>query len=252
MCEAGAVRASAARAIVAAAALTATSGLATALSAPPAGAASVSAATLYREAIATTSGWSVHYASSGTISGVTILLSGDAGPASGIQEVLVGKGAVRDSAQLIVIGGITYMKGNARALTDLTGLSAAQAAANADKWVQFATANQAFSQIVVGVRSQDVAQELALQGPYRLGAAKVLNGTPVDAIIGTQRFQGHKPVRSVLYVRANGRHVPVEEDTVNSKGQPSGLLHTVYSKWGEPVRPVAPTASVTIGPVGAT
>jgi hypothetical protein len=217
-----------------------------------AGAVNPSGATLYQQALATTKAWSVHYASTGTVSGVTILISGDAGPASGIQQVLVGKGAVTDDASLIVIGGTTYMKGNARALTDLTGLSAVQAAANAGKWVQFATANQAFAQIVVGIRSQDVAQELHLTGPFTLGTSRLLNGVKVIPIRGMQRIGGKKPVPAVLYVRAKGTHVPVEEDTVNAKGKPNGVEHTVYSMWGEAVRPTAPSASVSIGPVGVT
>jgi hypothetical protein len=211
-----------------------------------------SAATLYRQALATTAHWSVHYASAGTVSGVTILESGDAGPASGTQNVLVGKGATTDSADLVVIGNLTYMKANARALVDLTGLSATQAAANQGKWVQFATDNQAFAQVVVGVRSHDVTQELALKGPYSLGGTRTLDGVKVEAIRGTQKFQGLKPMRAVLYVRASGRHVPVEEDTVGANGQPNGVEHTIYTMWGEMVRPQAPTAAISIGPVGVT
>jgi hypothetical protein len=194
----------------------------------------------------------VHYASAGTVSGVTILESGDAGPASGTQEVLVGKGATTDSADLIVIGNLTYMRGNARALVDLTGLSQAQATANANKWVQFATDNQAFAQVVVGVRSRDVAQELAVKGPYTLGPERTIDGVKVDAIRGTQRFQGLKPMRAVLYVRAKSPHVPIEEDTVNAQGVTNGVEHTVYTKWGETVRPQAPAAAISIGPVGVT
>jgi hypothetical protein len=218
----------------------------------PAGAASPSATTLYRQAIATTKNWSVHYASAGTDAGITILESGDAGPTAGTQNVLVGKAGVTDQASLILIGGITYMNGNARALADLTGLSSAQAAANAGKWVQFATANRAFSQVVVGVRSHDVAQELALKGPYSLGPARTLNGLRVIPIYGTQHFQGLKPMRAVLFVRAKASHVPVEEDTITASGQLNGVEHTLYSKWGELVRPTAPMTTITIGPVGVT
>jgi hypothetical protein len=219
--------------------------------ATPAGAAT-GAATLYREAMATTNAWSVHYVSAGTDSKVSILSSGDAGPASGTQEVLIGSGTVSDRASLIVIGGITYMKGNAHALSDLAGLSGLQAAADAGKWVQFATDNQTYSQIVVGVRSRDVAQELALKAPYTLGVSRLLDGYRVDAIGGTQQFSGHKSIRTILYVRANGRHVPVEEDSVNAKGKPNGVEHTVFSKWGEAVRPQAPAITDTIGPVSVT
>jgi hypothetical protein len=216
----------------------------------PAGAAT-SAATLYKEAMAATTSWSVHYVSAGTVSKVTVLESGDAGPASGTQEVLIGRRAVPDSASIIVIGGITYLKGNASALIDLTGLTASQAAATAGKWFQFATDNKEFSQIVVGVRSRDVAQELALKGPYTLGPARRLHGYAVDAILGTQHIAGLKNVREVLYVRANGRHLPVEEETVNVSGKPNGIENTTYSDWGEKVRPQAPAAIFTIGPVNA-
>jgi len=217
----------------------------------PAGASS-SAATLYKEAISTTRSWSVHYVSSGTSSKTAVLESGDAGPASGTQEVLIGQGSTADNASLIVIGGITYMKGNAHALTDLTGLPAAQATATAGKWIQFATDNKSFAQIVVGVRSHDVADELALKGPYTLHAPRQMNGYKVDAIGGMQEIPGLKDVRAILYVRADGRHVPVEEDTVNAHGTPNGTDRTVYSKWGESVRPRAPQVSFTIGPVSVT
>ncbi len=79
----------------------------------PAGAAT-SASTLYKDALATTKAWSVHYASDAIISKVPILESGDAGPASGTQVVLVGTGAMTDNASLIVIGDITYLRGMLR------------------------------------------------------------------------------------------------------------------------------------------
>ena len=55
----------------------------------------------------------------------------------------------------------------------------------------------------------------------------------------------------MLYVRAHGSHVPVEEDSVDAKGQPTAAEHITYSKWGEIVRPAAPQASVSIGPISS-
>ena len=72
--------------------------------------------------------------------------------------------------------------------------------------------------MVDGVRSADVAKELALKAPLSLGRARTLDGQAVDAIDGTQSF-GKKSEHVVLYVRAKGTHVPVEEDSVNAKGQ---------------------------------
>ena len=210
------------------------------------------AGTLYRQAMATTQAWSVHYTSSGTVSKVSDTQSGDAGPASGTQQVLIQTGATSDQASLIVIGQITYAKANAAGLKDLMGLSTTQAATDANQWILFSTANAAFSQIVAGIRSHDVAEEIALKGPFTLGASRQLDGYEVDAIRGTLEVQGAKPAKAVLYVRASGRPLPVEEDTVGAQGQPNGEDHIVFSQWGEQVRPKAPDATITLGPVSAT
>lgn len=207
------------------------------------------AATLYREAMATTNGWRVHYASSSDISHVPFSESGDAGPASGTQAILVGQGASLDRATLIVIGDLTFVRGNELAMEDLTGLPPAQAATTMGHWVVFSSTNPAYSQVVVGVRSHDVAQEVALKGPYSLGRPRQLGGSSVDAVRGTLHLQGEKSMDAVLYVRASGRHLLVEEDTVNAHGAPNGAEHIVFSKWGESVRPRAPTASFTLGSV---
>ena len=135
-----------------------------------------SASALYQEAIATTRAWSVHYASASTQSKVTLLVSGDAGPASGTQTVVTGKGSLSDNATIVVIGGITFVKGNLGGLENLAGLSAAQATVAQGQWIQFATTNVAFAQVVAGVRSHDVAQELALKGPLSLGAPARIDG----------------------------------------------------------------------------
>lgn len=214
--------------------------------------ASTTAAGLYQEAIGTTKGWTVHYVSTSTISKVPFLESGDAGPASGTQSIRVGNGATLDVASLVVIGDLTYIRGNQQAMENLTGLSAPQAAIAKDQWVLFSSNNPTFSQVVVGVRSRDVAQEVALQGPYSFGSSRSLHGQKVDALRGTQKLQGAKRTDAVLYVRASGRHLLVEEDTINSQGKPTGAEHIVFSKWGEPVRPKAPDPTVTLGSVNTT
>ena len=48
-----------------------------------------------------------------------------------------------------------------------------------------------------------------------------------------------------------GTHVPVEEDSVNAKGQHTDDEHIVYSRWGEQVRPEAPKATISVGSINA-
>jgi hypothetical protein len=212
----------------------------------PAAATTASASTLYNDALATTRSWSVHYASSSTESKQTLEESGNAGPASASQTVLLGKGSI----SILVIGGISYVKGNANGLEDLAGLSSSQATEAAGQWIEFSTDNAAFAPVVEGVRSTDLAKELALKSPLSLGHVSRLNGEAVDAIDGTQAI-GKKSEHVVLYVRAEGTHVPVEEDSVNARGQHTDAEHIVYSRWGEQVRPEAPKATISVGSISA-
>lgn len=208
------------------------------------------ASTLYREALATTKSWSVHYVSSSNVAQVLLLETGDSGPASGTQTVATGKGNLNDTITISVIGGLTYVKGNASGLQALVGMDAATAQQVAGRWIEFSTTNATFAPVVAGVRSHDVATELELKGPLTLGHATTLGGIAVDAIEGTQTY-ARKKDRVVLYVRAHGSHVPVEEDAVDAKGKATSALHVAYSHWGETVRPQAPPGAVPIGPVSA-
>jgi hypothetical protein len=214
--------------------------------AAPAGAASSSASALYHDALATTHSWSVHYDSTSTESSQTLLETGDAAPAAASQTVTMGKGSI----DILVIGGFSYIKGNAGGLENLAGLSSSQATEAAGQWIAFSTANTAFAPVVEGVRSADIAKELALKAPLSLGHARTLDGQAVDAIDGTQTF-GRTSQHVVLYVRAKGTHVPVEEDSVNAKGQTTAAEHIIYSKWGELVRPKAPSATISVGSISA-
>jgi hypothetical protein len=229
-----------------AAALAAASAVVVGAQAAPAAATTPSASTLYKDAVATTRSWSVHYASASTESKKTLKESGIAGPASASQTVLLGKGSI----SILVIGDISYVKGNANGLEELAGLGSSQAAEAAGQWIEFSTDNVAFAPVVEGVRSTDLAKELALKAPLSLGHASRLNGEAVDAIVGTQAI-GKKSEHVVLYVRAQGTHVPVEEDSVNAEGRHTDAEHIVYSRWGEQVRPEAPKATISVGSISA-
>ena len=224
-----------------------------ALVALPAGPASAgpsqpSAATLYRDAMASTKGWYVHYQSSSTQSKTTLEESGDAGPASGTQLIHMGTGSsLTNTATIDVIGGTTFLKGNASGLEALAGLSATEAAEAAGQWIQFCDRQQC----LLGRRRRRAFQgpghRTGVEGPPEVGAHEgAVDGIKVDAIKGTQTLQ-HKSVPVVLYVRAKGTHVPVEEDSLNAHGQRTKAEHITYSSWGETVRPKAPQATISIG-----
>ena len=187
------------------------------------------------------------------LEGLRFTESGDAGPASGTQQVLIQTGATSDEASLIVIGQITYAKANAAGLKDLMGLSPTQAATDADQWILFSTANAAFSQIVAGIRSRDVAEEIALKGPFTLGgvapASTVTRSMPsgapsrcrVPSRSGPSCTYGHRVARFPSK-RTPWGHRDSRTEKITSSS-PNGA-----SRYD----PKAPDATITLGPVSAT
>ena len=163
------------------------------LSAAPAGATTPSASALYKDALATTrrDGRSTTTrprrrrtspSSAGT--------PGRPGPARPSRWA-------RAAINILVIGGLSYVKGNAEGLQSLAGLSAAQANEAAGQWIEFSTDNAAFASVVEGVRSSDVAKELAVEGPISLWVDAHPRGELVDALEGTQAFD-KKTIHVVL------------------------------------------------------
>ena len=100
---------------------------------------------------------------------------------------------------IVVIGGITWVKGNAGGLQNLAGLTRVPGGRRgAGQWIEFSTSNVAFAQVVVGVRSHDVATQLLLKGPLSLGHPRTLNGYAVDAIDGTQTSRARRSTSSSM------------------------------------------------------
>ena len=125
------------------------------------------------------------------------------------------------------------------------GSSSSQATEAAGQWIEFSTDNAAFAPVVAGVRSQDLAEELALKGPLSLGPRRNLDGHAGRRHRRDADIRARSPSTSSSTSAAQGSHVPVEEDSVNAKGEHTAAEHIVYSKWGEQVRPEAPKATIS-------
>ncbi len=187
---------------------------------------------------------------------VSLLESGDAGPASGTRTVATEEETTSfDTITISVIGGLTYVKGNVgEAQRSLGGLSAAEAVAAASHWIEFSTTNSAFSQVVAGVRSHDVATELQLKGPLTLGhAAATLDGVAVERHSRHADLrQAQVDARVVLYVRAHGKHVPIEEGRcLTPRARPPPRCTSPIPIGVRRCGPEAPSGAVPLGPVSA-
>ena len=177
----------------------------------------------------------------------TLVVTGDAGPASGSQTV---RRRAPGSITILVIGGITYLKGNAGGLQNLAGLSASQADGRRGPVDRVLHRQR---RVRPGRRRCPLERRrhrAAAQGPALPRAPAHARRHSVDAIEGTQTFARKSRARRALRPRS-GVPCPGGGGLPQREGADTATEHVTYSKWGELVRPLAPQATVSIGPVSA-
>ena len=176
-------------------------------------AAAASASTLYQEALATTHSWSVHYDSTSTESKVTLVESGDAGPASASQTVTHGQGhhLPSSSSAASPTSRATPTASRAwpasarprRPRPPASGSSSRPTTPPSPRWSTASAPGR--------------GQGAGAQGPALPRARPHARRQAVDAIDGTQTLRQEVPARRALRPR-HGTHVPVEEDSVERQG----------------------------------
>jgi hypothetical protein len=203
----------------------------------------------YQDALRAAASQNVHYVWRATEQGKSWTLTVDTGKTSGSQALDVRSGATNEELAVLRVGSTGYLRGNAAALTEALGLSAAESKTYADRWLSFPTGNATLSEFVRGLLDSDVAAELQMTGPYTLGGTKVIAGQLAQAIEGTASTSSGTKVPIVLYVNATGTPHPVREIT-NPDAKSSAIRGTMtFSAWGETKDPRAPAKSVPLIPL---
>jgi len=212
--------------------------------------AATTAKTEYQAALKAASAQNLHYVSIASEPGIGALkVIGDTGKTSGSEEIQVVNGSTTESLNVVLVGSTGYVRGNEAGLEKALGLTAAQSATYADKWLSFPTSNTSLAELVSGLRDRDVASEIQMSGPYTFGPSKAINGQAATAINGTAATSSGTKVAIILYVSSSGTPRPVEEIT-NPTAKSSSIKGTVtFSKWGEATHLKAPTTSSPLTPL---
>ncbi len=237
--------------------LAAATALTLAILAAPAGAASTttttstggSAATAqYDAALKAVGSHGVHFSSVAKQNGAELDVSGDAGKTSGAQTLIVKNKNLTEHMSALVVGSTGYVKGNEAALQHVIGLTAAESKKYANKWLSFPTSNQGLGELVGGLLSSQVAQELQIGGPYSYGKAAAVAGQQATAIKGSVATENGGKVPVVLYIPASGTPLPLQEVTNAGATGSSSAVHGVvtFSHWGENKIQTAPTNAFSL------
>ena len=125
-----------------------------------------------------------------------------------------------------MIGGTTFMRETSAGWRPWPGLAPPRPTRPPVSWIQFSTDDTDFSVVVAGVRS-GIWQEFALKGPLKL--------KPPDTEWTATRSRPSKAPRRWAQVDTSrplrpGRrtHVPVEEDSLNAKGNAPRLSTLLF------------------------
>jgi hypothetical protein len=216
------------------------------LAAVPAGAATSSATALYNQAIKVADSVNVHYVSKATQDNVALEVIGDTGVSEGSEVLAVESSSAVEDIEVVLKGATGYVRGNATALQELVGLSAAISKAHANQWLSFPSTKSAESNLVNGLRNSDLSVELSMTGPFTLGGTKKISGIETQAIDGFSGTSTATRTPIVLYVETGKTPRPVEEVT-NPNGTGTAIKGSViFSKWGERIHPKAPSKSVSL------
>ncbi len=185
---------------------------------------------------------SVHFKLLGKQSGKTETIIGDASGSDGREIISVG--AVTIQAE--VIGGKAFIEGNAGGLEGQIGLSAADAATYAGKWISIATTDAPYASVTKAVTIASTLTQIKPGGHLVLTASTTKAGQAVIGVKGGLPGPAAKGTTgsSTLYVSTSSPTVPI---VFSAEQTSSGVKETdvgTFSNWGKALQIPVPTSTV--------
>lgn len=171
----------------------------------------------------------VHLQASGVVFGQRMSETLDAGEDVGQQTLVMGPMTM--SAR--VIGAVTYVKGNAAAVSAQLHISGA----NAGRWFRLVATDRPYSDVTDGVTIDSVFKDLPLSPPFTVIPQGTVDGHPAVGVRGTASDSGSSgKVTATLWIAPTGEPLPIEFVVSTT----TGSMTAHFSAWGKPVRVVAP------------
>ena len=167
----------------------------------------------------------------------------DIGLSQGQQTVYDGG---QGNAEILVLPGHAYVKGDGPFLQNSFGLSASSASQYAGKWISFVPSDPGYQQIVAGDTLSSALIESTPTGTLTLTPARTLDGRAVVGLSGglpRDDLQSGAKGTQVLYVSKAAPYLPVEVVTSGSLDGQSGTTTVTYSLWGESLSIAAPAGA---------
>jgi hypothetical protein len=196
---------------------------------------------------AATHAGSTHYELSAVEGTSTQTISGDASPTEGRQVVAQGTQHI----QVVYVGGVAYVQGNAAGLASAMGFATAVATNYANKWIAVHTGDGPFKSIVSAVTLAGTLAQLNPTSPLTVTAPTTVAGRQVVGVKGglpgppQSGVTGH----TTLFVAASDPTVPLEFSGTAAQGSQHVVDKGTFTDWGKPLKLTAPAGSVPFSSV---
>jgi hypothetical protein len=202
----------------------------------------ISAATAAADAAGTT-----HYVLRATQGNQSETITGDAGRNSGQQAITDGTLHI----QVVLVGGVAYVQGNAQSLNTMISLPKASSQQYAGRWIAVHNSDSLYASISESVILQSALAQLIPSGTLKLTGLKTVQGRQVIGVRGglPGGVQSGLTGSTTLYVATSRPTVPLAYSEQVSNGKQHGQDAGTFSNWGAPLHLSAPSGSVSFSTV---
>lgn len=153
--------------------------------------------------------------------------------------------------EVVYVGGVAYVRGNAGGLTTDMGFASTVAANYANKWMAVHKSDSLFKSLVAAVTLTGTLDQLnpsgnltltnptTVAGRQSVGVKGGLPGPPQSGITG----------KSTLYVAASDPTLPLKLTGTATQGSQQVTETGTFTNWGKPLHLTAPTGAVAFSSV---
>lgn len=197
---------------------------------------------------------SLHYVSTSIGGGISTTIVGDVNKTSGAQTIVVKSNKVTATMVIRLIGHEAYFKGAAAAIYVLIGLSSAQSAAAAGRWVSVVPADSVYNSTAAALTVGSVMSEITLSPPITGSRNVVSIGKHLTEISGAWTGTGitvKDHATAELAITRGAQSLPIGFSGVVPATSNAGRFvdNLAVSKWGEVVRVAPPTSAVPLSQI---
>jgi hypothetical protein len=167
---------------------------------------------------------------------------GDASQTEGQQSVTEGSQHI----QVIYVGGVAYVRGDAGGLNLAMGLTPTVAAKYANKWIAVHSTDSIYTSIKAAVLLSGTVDELDPTGTLTLTAPTTVAGRQAVGVKGGLPGPSQSGVNgtATLYVAASHPTVPLKLTATAKQGTKRITELGVFSDWGKPLNLRPPAGAI--------